>query len=370
MEAVEALTLISGHVSQEILIRNECLAAENEILKSKLKRTVTFNDTERVRFAKIGKRMGLKALKEVACIVKPETIMAWYRKLIARKFDGSLFRKKAGRPKTDSEIEDPIVKFAEENPSWGYEGIVGTLFNLCYKICKQTVRSILIRNGIPPAPARKQDTSWSKFIKNHQNVIAACDFFTTEVITPVGLITYYVLFFFHLSSRKLYIAEITPNPNEEWMKQIARNITMADWGFLSDCKYLIHDRDSKFCKSFCSITKSGGVEPLKLTPQSPNLNAFSERWVLSIKSECISGLIFFGEKSLLKTLSEYMSHCHHERNHQGKENRLLFPPHEFKPANRIGRIKCRSRLVKHQNEVRTSLTITNRSTKIVRRDAF
>jgi integrase-like protein len=128
------------------------------------------------------------------------------------------------------------------------------------------------------------------------------------------------------------------------MKQIARNITMADWGFLSNCKYLIHDRDSKFCNSFCSIIKSGGVEPLKLPPQSPNLNSYSERWVLSVKSECISGLIFFGEQSLLRTLKEYSIHYHQERNHQGKENRLLFPSQDYHPENKNGEIQCRSRL--------------------------
>jgi len=145
------------------------------------------------------------------------------------------------------------------------------------------------------------------------------------VITPVGLITYFVLFFIKLGSREVYIAGITPRPDEEWMKQMSRNLTMADLGFLNGIKYLVHDRDTKFCKSFCGIIKSGGVEPLKLPPQSPNLNAFAERWVLSIKSECIPGLIFFGEESLLQALKEYIIHYHEERNHQGKENRLLFP---------------------------------------------
>ena len=175
-------------------------------------------------------------------------------------------------------------------------------------------------------------------------MIAACDFFTTEVITPAGLITYYVLFFIHIGSRKIHIAGITPYPDERWMKQMARNVTMDEWGFLSNCKYLIHDRDSKFCRSFCSIIRSGCVKPLKLPPRSPNLNAFSERLVLSIKSECISGLIFFGEQSLHQALKEYTIHYHQERNHQGKENRLLFPTQGFDPVTHEGDIKCKSRL--------------------------
>ncbi len=119
---------------------------------------------------------------------------------------------------------------------------------------------------------------------------------------------------------------------------------MANWGFLSGCKYLIHDRDSKFCESFCGIIKSGGVEPLKLPPRSPNLNAFAERWVLSIKSECILGLIFFGEKSLQLTLREYTAHYHQERNHQGKDNHLLIPSQDFDSVKKEDKIACRSRL--------------------------
>ena len=241
-------------------------------------------------------------------------------------------------------MEKLIIRFAEENPSWGYDRISGALSNLGYTVSDQTVGNILKRDGIPPAPERDQDTTWASFIKKHQDVIAACDFFTTEVVTPAGLITYYVLFFIHLGSRKVYIAGTTPNPNETWLKQIARNVTMADWGFLSKCKYLIHDRDSKFCNSFSNIIRSGGVEPLKLPPQSPNLNSHSERWILSVKSECISGLIFFGEESLIRALKEYTNYYHQERNHQGKNNCLLFPAQNFTPDKKEGEIACRSRL--------------------------
>ncbi|MBT4288433.1 MAG: transposase [Deltaproteobacteria bacterium] len=344
MEAVEALAIVSGHVEEELLIRNEYLAAENQILKSKLEKPVRFNDNERIKLSKIGKRLGLKALKEISCIVKPETIMEWFRKLVAKKFDGSPYRKSHGRPSINHELERLIIQFAKENPGWGYDRIVGALSNLGHKVSDQTVGNVLKRNGIPPVPERSKDTTWATFIKRHQHIIAACDFFTTEVITPNGLITYYVLFFIHLSSRKVHIAGITPYPNEEWMKQMARNVTMAEYGFLSNCNYLIHDRDSKFCKSFSSIIKSGDVKPLKLPPRSPNLNAICERWVLSVKSEVISGLIFFSEESLQRTLKEYITHYHQERNHQGKDNRLLFPIVGYNPTKKHGTIKCRIRL--------------------------
>jgi hypothetical protein len=178
------------------------------------------------------------------------------------------------------------------------------------------VGNILKKNGIPPAPQRERDLTWSEFIQAHKDVLAACDFFTGEVITPVGLVTYYVLFFIYIGSKKVYIAGATPNPDEKWMKQIARNITMADIGFLSGCRYLIHDRDKKFCKSFDEILKSANTKPIKLPARSPNLNAYAERWVLSVKKECLSKLVFFGEQSLWNALDEYLIHYHEERNHQ------------------------------------------------------
>ncbi|MBU2512785.1 integrase core domain-containing protein [bacterium] len=344
MEAVEALALVSGSVNKELLARNEYLATENKILKSKIKKPVSFHNSERIQLAKVGKQIGLNALKEISCIVKPETILKWFRKLVAKKFDGSPYRRKHGRPPISIELEKLMIRFAEEHPSWGYDRISGALSNLGYNISDRTVGNVLKCNGIPPAPDRNQDTTWATFIKNHQDVIAACDFFTTEVITPVGLITYNVLFFIHIGSRKIHIAGMTPYPDENWMKQVARNVTMEEWGFLSGCKYLIHDRDMKFCKSFCGIIKSGGMEPLKLPPRSPNLNAFAERWVLSIKSECISGLILFSEESLRQALREYTTHYHEERNHQGKGNRLLCPPQEYDPVNKDSGIRCHSRL--------------------------
>jgi hypothetical protein len=343
MEAVEALALVSGHIEEELLLRNEYLAAENKILRSKLENTIRFNNEERILLAKIGKRLGIKALKDIACIVRPETIMKWYRNLVAQKFDGSSNRKKAGQPKTDKEIEEHVIRFAQENPSWGYDRIQGALSNLGYDISDQTVGNILKRNGIHSAPQREQDLTWSEFIQAHKDVLAACDFFTAEVLTPVGLITYYVLFFIHLGSRKVYIAGATPNPDENWMKQIARNITMADIGFLFGCRYLIHDRDTKFCKSFDGILKSVGIKPIRLPAKSPNLNAYAERWVLSVKSECFSKLLFFGKQSLRRALNEYLVHYHEERNHQGKGNVLLFPSSDYNPSRKAGTIKCKKR---------------------------
>jgi transposase InsO family protein len=176
------------------------------------------------------------------------------------------------------------------------------------------------------------------------SVLAGTDFFSVEVLTLRGLVTYYVLFFIHLESRKVEIAGVTPHPNEAWMKQIARNVTMNEWGFLENCQYLIHDRDSKYCHSFREIIKSGEVKPVRLPARSPNLNAFSERWVKSVKQECLSKMILFGEQSLRRTLREYLAHYHAERNHHGKDNVLLFPIAGKARIHGSGAVGCNERL--------------------------
>jgi len=344
MDWVRLLAYITGTVDQEILLRNEYLVAENRILKAQLKTPLRLTDAERATLAGIAHRLCRKALEEVANVMKPDTIMGWYRKLVARKFDGSKSRRYPGRPRIDGEIEELVVRMARENSGWGYDRIVGAMANLGYTLSDQTVGNILQRHGIPPAPERKRATTWADFIRRHMSVLAGTDFFTVEILTLRGLVTYYVLFFIHLDSRKVEIAGMTPHPNEAWMKQIARNVTMNEWGFLENCQYLIHDRDSKYCHSFREIIKSGEVKPLRLPARSPNLNAFSERWVKSVKEECLSKMILFGEQSLRRTLREYLAHYHAERNHQGKDNVLLFPT-ATKAIKRVdGSIGCRERL--------------------------
>ena len=344
MDWARILAYITGTVDQELLLRNEYLAAENRILKAQLKTPLRLTDAERMTLAEIAHRLGRKALGDVANTAKPDTIMGWYRRLIARKFDGSKSRRYPGRPRMDDEIEQWVVRMAKENSDWGYDRIVGAMANLGYRLSDQTVGNILQRHGIPPAPDRKRTTTWSDFIRAHLSVLAGTDFFTVEVLTLRGLVTYYVLFFIHLESRRVEVAGITQHPNEAWMNQIARNVTMDEWGFLDNCRYLIHDRDTKYCKSFRTIIDAGDVKTLPLPARSPNLNAYAERWVKSVKEECLSKLILFGEASLRRALREYLTHFHRERNHQGKGNVLLFPSRPG-PAPGLERsVRCRERL--------------------------
>jgi transposase InsO family protein len=341
----QLLAYITGSVDQELLLRNEYLVTENRLLRQQITGRVYLTNGERRSLAEIGKRLGKQALEEIATIVKPDTILAWHRKLAAQKFDGSARRKAPGRPSIDAELEALVVRMAQENRSWGYDRIVGALQHLGYTISDQTVGNILKRHGIPPAPERKKTTTWKEFIRTHMDVLVATDFFTTEVWTLGGLVTYYVLFFIHLASRKVYIAGITPYPDQHWMMQIARNVTMADWGVLSPRHYLIHDRDGKYCPAFQRLIDDDGVTRVPLPPRSPNLNAYAERWVRSVKEEALSQLICFGERALWHALTEYVRHFHQERPHQGKDNVILLPSAaQAHGTKRDSPIRCRERL--------------------------
>ena len=312
-------------------------------MRSYLPARLRLSNAERSILAKIGKRLGRKGLAKVAQVARPDTILGWFRKLVAQKFDGSKHRSYPGRPRIEPDIESLIVRMASENSGWGYDRIVGALANLGHEVSDQTVGNVLRRHGIAPAPKRSQTTTWKDFIAAHMAVLAGMDFFTVEVLTWRGLATYYVLFVIHLETRKVTLAGITRHPTQEWMEQVARNLTDSETGALLRQRYVLHDRDAKFCAGFRSVLRDGGAEPLTLPPSSPNLNAFAERWVRSVKQECLSRLILFGEASLRRALTEYIGHYHSERNHQGKGNVLLFPGIQKKNA-AVGKMRCRTRL--------------------------
>ncbi len=287
------------------------------------------------------KRVGRKGLFGIGTTVTPDTLLRWYRRLIAQKYDGSRGRG-VGRPKSGAEIERLIVTMAQANPGWGYTRIRGALYNLAHEIGRNTIKRILLDNGLEPAPERGKKPSWATFLKSHWGAIAATDFFSVEVLTPRGLVRYLVLFVIDLKTRTVEIAGIVRQPDGDWMKQIARNLTDAGEGFLRSARYLIHDRDSLFTADFSGILRAGGVETVKLPARSPNLNAYVERFVGSIKSECLSKIIPLGERHLRLVVSEYAAHYHLERNHQGLENRLIERSRGQPPD--VGRVACRERL--------------------------
>jgi putative transposase len=343
MDWKQLLAYMTGSVDQQLRLCNEYLVTENRILRQQITGRLRLSDGERKTLAEIGKKLGRQALAEVATIVKPETILAWHRTLVARKFDGSRQRKPTGRPPVDAALEALVVRLAQENRSWGYDRVVGALQHLGYIISDQTVGNILKCHGMSPAPERQKTTTWNEFIRTHMNVLVATDFFTAEVWTWCGLITYYILFFLRIDTREVHLAGVTLHPDQRWMTQIARNMTMADWSILAPGQYLIHDRDGKYCPAFQQMIDAVGVKQISLPPRSPNLNAYAERWIRSVKDEALSRLILFGERSLRYALNEYIIHYHAERPHQGKGNMVLMPspPHR---GERQGPIRCRERL--------------------------
>ncbi len=229
---------------------------------------------------------------------------------------------------------------ARANPRWGYTRIKAVLHNLGFEIGRNTVKRVLIQNGIDPAPLRR--TSWQTFLKAHWGAIAATDFFAVEVITWRGLVRYLVLFVIDLKTRRIVIAGMSPSPDGEWVAQLARNLTDADGGILGGSRYLIHDRDPLFTKSFEVTLESSGVRPIRLPARSPNLNAYAERFVRSIKSECLAHVIPLGEHHLRRAVKEYTEHYHRERNHQSLDNELV--ERHAEDYSGSGSIECRERL--------------------------
>ena len=188
MDWARILAYVTGTVDQEVLARNEYLAAENRILKAQLNGRPKLSDAERGVLGEIGHRLGRKVLADIATVARPDTILGWYRKLVARKFDG-LARRGPGRPRIEREVEELILRMAGENRDWGYDRIAGALANLGHEISDQTVGNVLQRHGLPPAPERKRTTTWATFVRTHVALLAGTDFFTAEVLTLRGLVT-------------------------------------------------------------------------------------------------------------------------------------------------------------------------------------
>jgi hypothetical protein len=235
------VTILAGWINEHQQAAIEYLREENRVLKEQLGgKRLRLTDDQRRRLAAKGKALGRRALKEIASIVTPDTILRWHRRLIAQKW--TYKRSSPGRPRTMKEIADLAVRMARENSLWGYSRIQGALENLGHRVGRTTIASILKRHGIEPAPERGKRMTWSQFLKAHWSVIAAADFFTVEVWGARGLVTFYVFFVIELATRRVEIAGITPNPNEAWIIQIARNLTDPEEGFLVSKRFLIMGR--------------------------------------------------------------------------------------------------------------------------------
>lgn len=335
------LMMFSGWVNRHQQKVIDYLLEENRVLRELHKgKRLRLNDRQRRRLARKGKILGRKLLFKVATIVTPDTILAWHRELIAQKW--TYPRMNVGRPPVMKRITELVVRMAQENPSWGYDRIEGALKNLGHKVSPTTVANILKEHGLEPAPERRKRTTWMSFLKAHWDSLAAADFFTTEVWTLGGLVTTYILFFMELSSRKVQVAGITSSPNEACMSQVARNLTDDVDSFLNGKCFLIIDRDGKYCDRFLDIIRDAGVRPIRCPAKAPNCNAYAERFVRSIKYECLNCMIFFGVRSLERAVRNYVEHYHRERNYQGIGNEVILP--RLKLISSSGKVRCRKQL--------------------------
>src|SRR5436190_2910816 len=303
-------------------------------------RRMRFTDDQRRRLAVRAKKLGRKVLAQVATIVTPETLLAWHRRLIAKKYDGSAYRQ-PGRPKTQPRSLNSSFVWLRKIAR-GYRRIQGAMANLGHVLAHATIANILKRHGIEPAPERNRKTTWKEFLDRHWDQLVATDFFTVEVWTCSGLTRFVVLFFMDLSTRRVEIGGIASLANGLWMSQTARNLTDVMDGLLAGKRFLIHDRDPLYTTEFLSILATAGIQSVKLPPRSPNLNAYAERFVRTIKESCLEQMIFFGEDSLRNAIREFIAHYHFERNHQGLDNRLILSSNA--PPAKTGTVQTRRRL--------------------------
>ena len=338
------LCVLAGWMQREQQAVIEYLRTENQVLREHVRRKrLVLTDDQRRRLAVQGRILGRKRLAEFGTLFTPDTILRWHRLLVARKWDTSAQRSAVvGRPRVAPEIVELVLRLAQENPSWGYDRIVGAVKNLGFDVSDQTVGNILREHGEAPAPDRRPRTTWKTFLLAHWDALAAIDFTTVEVWTRSGLVTFYLLFAMELTTRRVHFAGCTASPNEAWMKQTARELTSAGDGFLEGKQYLIMDRDTKFSAAFRDVLAQADIESVVLPPRSPNLNAHLERFFGSLKAECLDRMIFFGEDMLRRTVREYVQHYHEERNHQGLDNTIIAPGEEV--GRTTGPIECRERL--------------------------
>ncbi len=253
-------------------------------------------------------------LGHMLLLFKPETVLKWHRELVRRKWT---FKRRGcpGRPPINADLAALIVRLARENPRWGYGKIQGELRKLGHRVARSTVQALLQRQHVPPAPQRMQHGStWRMFLGHYKDEILACACFTVET---VWLKTLYILFVIEVGSRRVHLAGCTANPTTAWVTQQARHIGWKIEEDLLATRFLIHDRDAKFPPAFDAVFQTVGVTSIRTPYQAPNANAFAERWIRSVREECLDHLLILNERHLQRVLSAYGTYFNHARPHQG-----------------------------------------------------
>ena len=334
----ERLTRKVAYMHEEVSVLKELLEAATG------KKRIAFTAEQRRRLALKGKDLTAKERAACCQIVRPETLLAWYRNLGARNYDSSKTRK-AGRPRKPDEIRALVLRLATENPRWGYTKIRDALRGLKIEIGRTTVANILAEEGMYPAPERKSTRTWAHFLKSHWETLYACDFFSVETLGVSGTVRQMVFFVIEIKTRAVHIAGIRVDPDADWAKQLARNLVDPLDGFLRNAKFLVHDRDHLFNKAWSQLLGNAGVSCVPIPAQSPNCNPHAERFVRTVREECLDKFVIFGEAHLRHLLAEFVQHYNGERYHQGLGGKLVMPDLLAENDNgAVGTIKTRSRL--------------------------
>ena len=343
------IAMVAHAIHERMARRVDYLHEEVRVLKEALaaatgKSRIDFTAEQRRRLALKGKQLTVEERRACCQMVRPETILAWFRQLAADKYDSSKTRK-VGRPRKPSDIRQLVLGMACDNPGWGYTRIRDALRALKIAIGRTTVASILAEAGVEPAPERNRARTWARFLKSHWETLYACDFFSVEVLGVFGTVRYMAFFVMQVETRAVQIAGIRIAPDGKWMKQIARNLLDPEDGFLRNARHLIHDRDPVFTEAWSALLKTGGVTCVPIPPRSPNCNPHAERFVKSIRSECLDRFVIFGERHLRHLIREFSAHYHAERYHQGLGSHIIMPtPSPSNDNASLGAISCRSRL--------------------------
>jgi transposase InsO family protein len=343
------IVMIASAINDRLQRKLDDVEEERRILWEEVEaltggKKISFTAHQRRRLAEAGKLLTPEERLKCCQLVKPATILACFRQLAARKYDSSEARR--GRPPKPKDVRKLVVEMSMANPGWGYTKIRDALrTGLGIEIGRTTVAEILAAAGIEPSPEREKKRTWKQFITAHWDSLCGCDFFSVETLGLGGTVRYLVFFVISLKTRAVEIAGIRVDPDGEWMKQMARNLTDPVDGFLRHAKYLIHDRDPLFTAAFEAILKERGVKCAKIPAQSPNCNPHAERFVRTIKSECLNHLVLFGERHLRCVVKEFIAHYHRERFHQGLVWQLIEKQASSATDKRTsGKVACRSRL--------------------------